>query len=107
MRKVISTAILSSFLFSALFSQQSKETLVLIKTSLGEIKIKLYNETPKHRDNFIKLVNQKYYDNLLFHRVIKEFMIQTGDPKSKNAPKTEQLGGEGLVIQFRQNSMLN
>ena len=69
-----------------------KETLVKIETTLGDIKVKLYNETPKHRDNFIKLAKEGVYDGTLFHRVIKEFMIQAGDPESKNAPKGKMLG---------------
>lgn len=73
-------------------SQNTKETLVLIETSMGNLKVKLYNQTPKHRDNFIKLVNEKYYNGVLFHRVIKDFMIQTGDPNSKNATKGASLG---------------
>lgn len=68
------------------------ETKVLIKTTVGDITIKLYNETPQHRDNFIKLVNEHYYDSILFHRVIKDFMVQAGDPESKNAQKGTQLG---------------
>ena len=67
-------------------------TKVLIKTSLGDIKVALYNETPKHRDNFLKLVKEHYYDGVLFHRVIKDFMIQTGDGDSKNATIDAQLG---------------
>ena len=69
-----------------------KETLVKIETTLGDIKVKLYNETPKHRDNFIKLVKDGMYEGTLFHRVIKDFMIQAGDPDSKNAPKGKMLG---------------
>ena len=69
-----------------------KETLVKIETTLGDIKVKLYNETPKHRDNFIKLAKEGVYDGTLFHRVIKEFMIQAGDPESKNASKGKMLG---------------
>ena len=69
-----------------------KETVVLMKTTMGDMKIKLYNETPQHRDNFIKLVNDKFYDGLLFHRVIKDFMIQGGDPNSRDAPRGQQLG---------------
>lgn len=65
---------------------------VKIQTSLGDIIIRLYDETPKHRDNFIKLAKQGYYDGTLFHRVIKDFMIQGGDPDSKGAPKGKQLG---------------
>lgn len=60
---------------------------------MGNIVVKLYNETPKHRDNFIKLVKEGVYDSTLFHRVIKDFMIQAGDPKSKTAPDTARLGG--------------
>jgi peptidylprolyl isomerase len=63
--------------------QEAKEAIVLIETSLGNIKVKLYNETPLHRDNFIKLVNQNFYDSIIFHRVIKNFMIQGGDPTTK------------------------
>ncbi len=68
---------------------------VLIKTSLGDIKIKLYNETPLHRDNFLKLAKTHYLDSLLFHRVIQKFMIQGGDPNSKNAIPGETLGEGG------------
>ena len=71
------------------------ETKVLIKTTVGDITIKLYNETLQHRDNFIKLVNEHYYDSILFHRVIKDFMVQAGDPESKNAEKGAQLGAGG------------
>lgn len=69
-----------------------KETIVLMKTSKGDIKIKLYNETPKHRDNFIKLVENGTYKDLLFHRVIKDFMVQGGDPESKEATPGKMLG---------------
>lgn len=75
---------------------QTNETQVLMKTSLGDIKLKLYNETPKHRDNFIKLVKEGTYNGLLFHRVIKEFMIQGGDVTSKDAPMSKQLGAGDL-----------
>lgn len=71
------------------------ETKVLIKTTAGDITIKLYNETPQHRDNFIKLVQEHFYDSVLFHRVIRDFMVQAGDPESKNADKTTQLGAGG------------
>lgn len=67
-------------------------TLVLLKTTQGDITVKLYNETPKHRDNFIKLVKDGVYDSCLFHRVIKDFMIQAGDPTSKTASDTATLG---------------
>ena len=58
---------------------------VLIKTSEGDIKVRLYDETPQHRDNFIKLAKEGYFDGTLFHRVIKDFMIQGGDPDSKGS----------------------
>lgn len=75
-------------------------TKVKIKTTKGEIIVRLYDETPKHRDNFIKLVNEGYFDGTLFHRVIKDFMIQGGDPESKNAPLNKMLGtgGPGYTI---------
>ena len=69
-----------------------KETKLKIETSAGDIIVKLYNETPKHRDNFIKLAEEGTYEGTLFHRVIKDFMIQAGDPESKNAPKGKMLG---------------
>jgi cyclophilin family peptidyl-prolyl cis-trans isomerase len=62
---------------------EEKEAIVLIETTMGDIKVKLYNETPLHRDNFIKLVKQNFYDSIIFHRVIKNFMIQGGDPTTK------------------------
>ncbi|MBO5699886.1 MAG: peptidylprolyl isomerase, partial [Bacteroidales bacterium] len=70
-------------------------TEVLIKTTLGDIKVKLYDETPQHRDNFIKLVKEGYYNGTLFHRVIKNFMVQGGDPDSKGAPAGKSLGTGG------------
>ena len=68
------------------------ETKVKIETSMGDIVVKLYNETPKHRDNFIKLAEEGTYEGTLFHRVIKDFMIQAGDPESKTASKGQMLG---------------
>ena len=68
---------------------------VKIQTMLGDIVVRLYDETPIHRDNFVKLVKEGYYDGMLFHRVIKDFMIQGGDPDSKGAPTGKMLGVGG------------
>lgn len=73
-----------------------KETKVVFETTLGNIVVKLYNETSKHRDNFLKVVNDSVYNGVLFHRVIKDFMIQTGDPSSKTAEAGQQLGSGDL-----------
>ncbi len=68
---------------------------VKISTNKGDIIVRLYDETPKHRDNFVKLAKEGYFDGTLFHRVIKDFMIQGGDPDSKNAPAGKMLGAGG------------
>lgn len=65
---------------------------VAVKTTAGDFTIALYNDTPKHRDNFVKLVNEDFYNGLLFHRVIADFMVQTGDPDSRNATPGQMLG---------------
>ena len=78
----------------------SKQKHVIIETPYGAIKVKLYNETPLHRDNFLKLVEQGFYDSLLFHRVINGFMVQGGDPESKNAPAGKKLGTGGPGYQI-------
>jgi len=102
MRTSILLFIISLFGLSKPVVAQSRATepIVVIKTNLGSIKIKLYNETPLHRDNFLSLVTANYYNGILFHRIIKEFMIQTGDPDSKSAPKNKVLGmgGPGYTI---------
>lgn len=88
--------------------EETKEitTMVLISTNYGDMKAILYNETPLHRDNFIKLVKEGYYDGTLFHRVIDGFMIQGGDPDSKTAKPKQMLGqgGPGYTIpaEFKQ-----
>lgn len=78
----------------------SAQVHVSISTTMGDIVVALYNETPKHRDNFVKLVNSGYYDGLLFHRVIEDFMIQGGDPDSRSAEPGKLLGkgGPGYTI---------
>lgn len=73
---------------------------VRLETTLGEVTILLYGDTPRHRDNFLKLVKEGYYDGVLFHRVIKDFMIQTGDPDSKGAPAGKRLGMGGPGYQI-------
>ena len=73
-------------LISCMSPSGNENSTVLIKTSLGDIKIKLYDSTPIHRDNFIHLVNFHFYDGISFHRIIKNFMIQAGDPETKSGP---------------------
>jgi len=73
-----------------------KKYYVLIETAYGNMTVELFNETPKHRDNFIKLVNEGFYDGLLFHRVINNFMIQGGDPNSRDAKPGQMLGNGNL-----------
>jgi peptidyl-prolyl cis-trans isomerase B (cyclophilin B) len=77
------------------YAQQAAHTL-LIETSKGNMKCILYEQTPMHADNFIKLVKEGTYDGILFHRVIKDFMIQSGDPDTRNATKGARLGGGGV-----------
>ncbi len=88
--------------------KEEPETIIEITTKFGVMKLKLYNETPIHRDNFIKLTNEDFFDSLLFHRVISNFMIQGGDPDSKNAPAGKILGegGPGYDVPAEFNSKL-
>ena len=74
---------------------EGNDYLVTIKTDLGEMKAILYDETPQHKENFLKLVKEGFYDSLLFHRVINQFMIQGGDPNSKTATLDDRLGNGG------------
>lgn len=76
-------------------TKKDRKKDVLLETSMGDIYIRLYDSTPLHRDNFLKLVKTGYYDSVLFHRVIKNFMIQGGDPDSKHAPAGTPLGNGG------------
>ncbi|MDR0763470.1 MAG: peptidylprolyl isomerase [Bacteroidales bacterium] len=100
--KQLFLTVLTLISFSCMTSSQSKtpaqnETpTIVIHTTFGDMKVKLYDETPQHRDNFLKLVNEGFYDELLFHRVINEFMIQGGDPDSKNAAEGLRIGSGGL-----------
>ncbi len=86
------TVILIVFTSCSSTKIENGEQLVLIETTQGNIKVKLYNQTPLHRDNFLKLVKEKNYNGVLFHRVIDNFMIQAGDPGSRNATEGEKLG---------------
>lgn len=76
------------------------EKLVEIQTPLGNMMVRLYDATPQHRDNFLKLADEGYFDSLLFHRVIQGFMIQGGDPDSRNAPAGQRLGMGGPGYQI-------
>ena len=71
------------------------DVLVEIKTTEGDLTVRLFGDTPRHRDNFVKLAKEGYYNGVLFHRVINEFMVQTGDPDSKTAPAGKMLGSGG------------
>src|SRR3954469_4977808 len=121
MKKIV-FIIAAMFFVTAIFSQTTvkpkttttqkavpaKARLVQISTDYGTMVVKLYDSTPLHRDNFIKLVQEGFYDSLLFHRVIQNFMIQGGDPTSKNADTSAVLGGgegpgERVPPEFRSN----
>src|SRR5690554_6036797 len=92
MKKVFYFTVL---IFGISYFANAQSTKVLIETSMGNMTVVLYDETPEHRDNFIKLANQGFYEDLLFHRVINGFMIQAGDPNSKNALANKPLGNGG------------
>lgn len=98
MKNTFIISLLLIFLLSACGGE--KFTEAIIETPMGNMKVMLYNSTPQHRDNFIKLVKEGFYDSLLFHRVMPDFMIQGGDPQSKTAKKGQQLGvgGPGYTI---------
>ena len=98
MKKLALIFLFTGFLMNMLYaiSGMKGERKVQIETEFGTIKIKLYNETPLHRDNFIKLTKEGFYTDLLFHRVIQGFMIQGGDPDSKNAEPGKMLGSGDL-----------
>jgi cyclophilin family peptidyl-prolyl cis-trans isomerase len=109
MKRNISIAILFLALLNISCGGNRKKyegTVVLIKTGMGNMTVRLYDETPKHRDNFLKLAKEGFYDGLLFHRVIEGFMIQGGDPDSKDAEPLDRLGkgGPGYTIDAEFNS---
>lgn len=96
MHKLFSSLVLLLLISTQLFAQENPtHYYVEIRTGKGNAILKLYNETPKHRDNFRKLVKEQYYDSLLFHRVIQHFMIQGGDPGSRYAVSGHALGSGG------------
>lgn len=105
---VIMVAMSTVIMTSATMQAQTADTLrheILLETDMGNIRIALYNETPLHRDNFIKLVKQGFYDGLLFHRVMQRFMVQTGDSASRHAQPGQILGmtakGEKIPAEIR------
>ncbi len=102
MKKAILT--ISLILFVVAFVEAKgktpKPTLVRITTTLGDITVKLYDETPMHKANFLMNIKNKTYEGLLFHRIIKDFMVQGGDPTSKNADSTKRLGSGDLGYQI-------
>jgi cyclophilin family peptidyl-prolyl cis-trans isomerase len=89
MNRIFARILFFSVLFLAISCNApggNENIIILMKTSLGDIKLKLYDETPIHRDNFVKLVNSGFYEGISFHRVIKDFMIQAGDPVTRTIP---------------------
>jgi cyclophilin family peptidyl-prolyl cis-trans isomerase len=94
-------ALTSLSMFSFIRSNdEARVEMVVIETKFGEMTVMLYDETPLHKENFLKLVNESFYDSLLFHRVIRNFMVQGGDPNSRGAVKGARLGtgGPGYTI---------
>jgi len=114
MKKCLSVPIVSFIIllflpsFQALSQEGNSQRLIKIETSLGNMLLRLYDETPGHRDNMIKLIEEGFYNNQLFHRVIKDFMIQGGDPHSVGAEKGQRLGsgGPGYTIPAEFNETL-
>lgn len=107
MKKILTLFVLLSTVSIMTIAQDVPQgTKIQISTSLGDIKIVLYDNTPQHRDNFIKLVKDGYFDGILFHRVITGFMIQGGDPDSRDAEPKQALGmgGPGYEIPMEYNA---
>ena len=95
MRKRILWLAALAAMLAACGPKTEKEVVMVVETTMGTVEFKLYNETPLHRDNFIRLAEEHYFDSLLFHRVIDDFVIQGGDPDSKDAKPGEMLGEGG------------
>jgi cyclophilin family peptidyl-prolyl cis-trans isomerase len=101
--KSVIMPIVCVLIFSCSTNNSNSNKLVVIKTTFGDIKVRLYNETPFHRDNFIKLVNLHFYEDIAFHRVIKDFMIQAGDPATKtrsSKSNTDSLNNYTIPAEF-------
>ncbi|RYU93149.1 peptidylprolyl isomerase [Emticicia agri] len=103
---VISLLLVTSVTFAQ--KKSKKDYLITLKTTYGTMHMVLFDDTPLHKANFIKLVNKKFFDSLLFHRVIENFMIQGGDPTSKNAKPGDRLGSGGdelerIPFEFKSN----
>ena len=95
MRKRILWFAALAVMLAACGPKTEKEVVMVVETTMGTVEFKLYNETPLHRDNFIRLAEEHYFDSLLFHRVIDDFVIQGGDPNSKYAKPGDMLGDGG------------
>ncbi len=100
--------VLSACFLNGQKSSDKKEELVILQTNYGDMKLKLYNQTPIHKANFLNLVDSGFYDGLLFHRVISKFMIQGGDPDSRTAKPNQNLGngGPGYTLEAEINDSL-
>lgn len=105
MKRILSFLALGALILLSQCSQDGSDYVVTIKTNQGDMIAILYDETPKHKANFIKLAKEHYFDSLLFHRVIEGFMIQGGDPDSKNAQPGQPLGmgGPGYTVEAEFN----
>jgi len=102
MKKIALLLTFMLFAVSAIWAQGETKTdtvrhQVMLQTTKGNIVVELYNETPRHRDNFLKVVRSGYYDGILFHRVIADFMIQAGDSTSRHAKPGAPLGDYDLI----------
>jgi len=95
MKKLYNLLVAASLCVLIASCMGDSNTYALIETEQGNMKVLLYDETPKHKENFIKLAKEGFFDDLLFHRVIDGFMLQGGDPESRNAPAGKMLGGGG------------
>ena len=95
MKKLYNLLVAASLCVLIASCMEDSNTYALIETEQGNMKVLLYDETPKHKENFIKLAKEGFFDDLLFHRVIDGFMLQGGDPESRNAPAGKMLGGGG------------